>query len=196
MPGAVRVAWTFGVGSASTGVGTRCCVAFMQTSSGSVPLRFVQADLERVDHQADVLAMVDAYSRDPMGDGAPLGAEVRARLIPGLRQHPTTLVFLAYDGDTPVGVAVCFLGFSTFAAKPLVNLHDVCVVPTHRGRGVGPGLLAAVESRARELGCCKLTLEVLDQNHRALRAYTAAGFKRYSLQPGAGEAIFMAKALT
>ena len=171
------------------------CLARMQTSSGIVPFRYVQADLERDDHQAAVLAMVDAYSRDPMGDGAPLGPEVRARLISGLRQHPTTLVFLAYDGDVPVGVAVCFLGFSTFAAKPLVNLHDVCIVPTHRGRGVGRGLLAAVEVRARELGCCKLTLEVLDQNHRALQTYTAAGFKRYSLQPGAGEAIFMAKPL-
>lgn len=158
-------------------------------------LRYLQADLERADHQAAVLAMVDAYSCDPMGDGAPLSPAARERLIPGLRQHPTTLVFLAYDGDTPVGVAVCFLGFSTFAAKPLVNLHDVCIIPTHRGRGVGRGLLAAVEARARELGCCKLTLEVLDQNHRALRTYTGAGFKRYALQPGAGAAIFLTKAL-
>ena len=139
--------------------------------------------------------MVDAYSRDPMGDGAPLSAEARERLITGLRQHPTTLIFLAYEGDTPVGVAVCFLGFSTFAAKPLVNLHDVAIVPTHRGRGIGRALLDAVEVRARELGCCKLTLEVLDQNHRAMRTYTAAGFHRYTLQPGAGEAIFMTKAL-
>lgn len=158
-------------------------------------LRYLQADLARADHQAAVLAMVDAYSRDPMGDGAPLSAEARERLIPGLRAHPTTLVFLAFDGDMPVGVAVCFLSFSTFAAKPLVNLHDVCVVPTHRGRGVGRGLLTAVETRARELGCCKLTLEVLDQNHRALRTYLAAGFHRYTLQPGAGEAIFLTKPL-
>lgn len=167
----------------------------MTTPSQTSAIRTVQADLARPDHQAAVLAMVDAYSRDPMGDGAPLSAEARAQLIPGLRRHPTTLVFLAYDGDTPVGVAVCFLGFSTFAAKPLVNLHDVAVIPTHRGRGVGRALLAAVEAKARELGCCKLTLEVLDQNHRALRTYMAAGFKRYALQPGAGEAIFLAKAL-
>jgi GNAT superfamily N-acetyltransferase len=167
----------------------------MTTPSETSSIRTVQADLDRPDHQAAVLAMVDAYSRDPMGDGAPLSAEARAQLIPGLRRHPTTLVFLAYDGDVPVGVAVCFLGFSTFAAKPLVNLHDVAVIPTHRGRGVGRALLAAVEAKARELGCCKLTLEVLDQNHRALRTYTAAGFKRYSLQPGAGDAIFLAKSL-
>lgn len=158
-------------------------------------IRYVQADLERADHQAAVLAMVDAYSRDPMGDGAPLAPEVRERLIPGLRAHPTTLVFLAYDGDTAVGVAVCFVGFSTFAAKPLVNLHDVCIAATHRCRGIGRGLLAAVEAKARALGCCKLTLEVLDQNHHALKTYAAAGFTRYSLQPGAGEAIFLTKKL-
>ncbi|MCF7686990.1 MAG: GNAT family N-acetyltransferase [Cephaloticoccus sp.] len=167
----------------------------MQNSPDDSSLRYVQADLANADHQNAVLAMVDAYSRDPMGDGKPLSAEVCARLIPGLRQHPATLIFLAFDGDTPVGVAVCFLGFSTFAAKPLINLHDVAVVPTHRGRGVGRGLLEAVETKARELGCCKLTLEVLDQNDRALRTYVAAGFKRYALQPGAGEAIFMTKPL-
>ena len=158
-------------------------------------LHFVQADLDRPDHQAAVLSLIDAYSRDPMGDGAPLSADVRERLIPGLRQHPTTLVFLAHVGSVAVGVAVCFLGFSTFAAKPLINLHDVAILPTHRGRGIGRGLLAAVENRARELGCCKLTLEVLDKNDRALLTYTAAGFKRYSLQPGAGEAIFLTKPL-
>lgn len=167
----------------------------MTTAPGPSAIRTVPADLDRPEHQAAVLAMVDAYSRDAMGDGAPLSPEARERLIPGLRQHPTTLVFLAYDADTPIGVAVCFLGFSTFAAKPLVNLHDVAVLPTHRGRGVGHALLAAVEAKARALGCCKLTLEVLDQNHRALRTYTAAGFTRYALQPGAGEAIFLTKPL-
>ena len=158
-------------------------------------IRFVQADLDDPIHQAGILAMVDAYSRDPMGDGRPLSADARARLIPGLRAHPTTRIVLAFDGDVAVGVAVCFVGFSTFAARPNINLHDVAVLPSHRGRGVGRGLLAAVEAWARASGCCKLTLEVLDQNHRALRTYLAAGFKRYALQPGAGEAIFLTKVL-
>ncbi len=158
-------------------------------------IRTLLADLNNSAHQSAILTLVDVYSRDPMGDGRPLAADVRERLIPGLRQHPTTLIVLAFDGDLPVGVAVCFLGFSTFAARPLVNLHDIAVLPSHRGLGVARGLLEKVECRARELGCCKLTLEVLDKNETALRTYRAAGFKRYALQPGAGEAIFLTKPL-
>jgi Acetyltransferases len=139
--------------------------------------------------------MIDAYSSDAMGDGKPLDPDVRARLIPGLRKHPTTLIFLAFANERPVGVAVCFIGFSTFAAKPLVNIHDCLVVDDYRGRGVGRRLLEAVEAKACELGCCKLTLEVMDKNDRAVRAYKAAGFSPYALQEGAGTAIFMAKPL-
>jgi GNAT superfamily N-acetyltransferase len=159
------------------------------------PISIVEADLSRREHQDAVLAMTDAYSRDAFGDGKPLGPGARERLIPGLRAHPTTLIFLAFEGEQPVGAAVCFTGFSTFAARPLVNIHDLIVVPERRGKGVGRGLLDAVERRARELGCCKLTLEVLDKNERALRAYASFGFARYVLQEEAGEAIFMTKVL-
>jgi ribosomal protein S18 acetylase RimI-like enzyme len=105
------------------------------------------------------------------------------------------LIFLAFEGEQPVGVAVCFIGFSTFAAKPLINIHDCMVLPAFRGKGVGRRLLDAVEAKARELGCCKLTLEVMDNNDRALRAYEAAGFVRYALQENAGTAIFLSKPL-
>ena len=164
-------------------------------SNAPIPIRVVEADLKLPEHQKAVLAMVDAYSRDSMGKAKPLDPDVRARLIPGLQKHPTTLVFLAFDGDQAVGAAVCFIGFSTFAAKPLINIHDFVVLPTSRGKGIGRQLLEAVEAKARELGCCKLTLEVMDKNHQAVRMYQAAGFERYALQEEAGAAIFMSKPL-
>ena len=153
----------------------------------------ITADLDDPDHARAIVALTDAYSRDPSANGAPLPAEICTGLVPGLRRHPTTLVLLAYDGDAAVGIATCFLGFSTFAAKPLVNVHDLAVMPTHRGQGVGRALLAAVEEKARELGCCKVTLEVQENNHPARRLYAAVGFSQHELRPEVGGALFLSK---
>ena len=155
----------------------------------------VEADLALPPHAAAVLAMLDAYSADPMADGHPLSAEARANVITGLRAHPTTLVFLAFRGSEPVGIATCFGGFSTFAAKPLINVHDFYVAPSRRGRGIGRALLAAVERKARAMGCCKLTLEVLENNTPARRLYGSCGFAQAQYSEAAGKAIFLWKPL-
>jgi GNAT superfamily N-acetyltransferase len=130
-----------------------------------------------------------------MGNGKPLPPEVPSALVPGLREHPTTIVFLAYLGSQAVGIAVCFRGFSTFAAKPLINIHDLAVLPDHRGTGIGRLLLAAVEQKARSLGCCKLTLEVQENNRRARRVYQVAGFTQAVYQEAAGGSLFLTKPL-
>jgi GNAT superfamily N-acetyltransferase len=158
-------------------------------------ISIVTADLNRADHQRAVVAMVDAYSRDPMGDERPLPEDVKQRLIPGLRAHPTTLVFLAYDDAVPVGIALCFLGFSSFQARPLINIHDLSVLPDYRGRGVGRQLLQAVAEQGRRSGCCKLTLETQDHNP-AQHLYKSVGFARDVHTAAAGGAIFMTMPLT
>lgn len=158
-------------------------------------LAIVQADLSLPAHQSAILTLLDAYSQDPMGDGHTLSDFARREVIPGLQRHPTTLVFLAYQDTEPVGLAICFLGFSTFAARPLVNIHDYFVRPGLRGAGIGRQLMAAIEARARELGCCKLTLEVQENNHRARRLYEAAGFAQMLYVPEAGGSLNMAKPL-
>ena len=166
------------------------------TSHIAVPaVEIIEADLNRPDHQQWVLDLVDAYASDPMGNGQPLPDKVKRNLIPGLRKHPTTLIFMAFVQNEAVGIAVCFIGFSTFAARPLINIHDLAVLPGQRGRGVAKGLLAAVECKARELGCCKVTLEVLENNRRALKVYAAAGFARATYTEEAGGALFFAKQL-
>jgi GNAT superfamily N-acetyltransferase len=155
----------------------------------------VEADLALPEHQSAVLAMMDAYSADPMGDGHPLLAEARANLIAGLRAHPTTLIFLAFYSGEPAGIATCFRGFSTFAARPLINVHDFFVLQALRGRGIGRLLMAAVERKARDTGCCKLTLEVQENNLRARRLYEAFGFERGHYAESAGGSLFFWKRL-
>ena len=155
----------------------------------------VEADLNRAEHQNDVLALTAAYALDPMGNGGPLSTESLERLIPGLKSHPTTLIFLAYVEGKAVGIATCFRGFSTFRARPLINIHDLAVRPEHRGRSIGQQLLRAVEQKAQELGCCRVTLEVQEHNTRARRLYELAGFAQTVYAEPAGGALFYAKPL-
>jgi GNAT superfamily N-acetyltransferase len=163
-------------------------------SSVSEPVA-LEADLARADHAQATLALMNAYAADPMGASCPLEPDVARTLVPWLRTHPTTLVFLAFRGDEPVGIAVCFLGFSTFAARLLLNISDYYVVPALRGQGVGRLLMQKVEAKARELRCCKLTLEVQEHNHRALAVYARAGFTRSLHVEAAGEALYLVKPL-
>lgn len=156
-------------------------------------MNIVEADVHCNAHQRAILSLVNAYSMDAMGDGRPLSDDAKCNLLRGLRDHPTTLIFLAYDAEQPIGIAICFRGFSTFAARPLVNIHDFAVLPEYRGHGVGRGLLQAVEKKARELGCCKLTLEVQENNLKARQVYEAAGFTRAMHQKEAGECLFLSK---
>jgi GNAT superfamily N-acetyltransferase len=156
--------------------------------------RIRQADLRDLHQQQATLAMTRAYARDPMGNGADLADDVQAQLIERLRLHPTTHIFLAFAQPQAIGIATCFLGFSTFVARPLLNIHDLYVVPLYRGRGVGRLLLAAVEEKARALNCCKLTLEVQEHNP-ALALYHHFGFTGGQYQEEAGGVLFRVKHL-
>jgi GNAT superfamily N-acetyltransferase len=158
-------------------------------------IEILEADLHRQEHQQAVVALLDAYSQDPMGNGQALSNEVRRDLVPGLQHHPTTIVFLAFLNDEAVGIATCFRGFSTFAARPLINISDFYVLPEFRGQNIGQLILAAVDNKAREIGCCKITLEVQENNLRAQGIYQAAGFSQAVYVEAAGGALFLSKTL-
>jgi ribosomal protein S18 acetylase RimI-like enzyme len=145
---------------------------------------------------AALLALLDAYARDPMGGGEPLPDFVMQNLPAALTERPTLFSVLAFDGKQPVGLINCVEGFSTFACQPLVNVHDVIVAATHRGLGIAEKMLVIVEAMARSRGACKLTLEVLSGNHSAQKLYRRVGFDNYQLDPNMGQAQFMQKWLT
>jgi GNAT superfamily N-acetyltransferase len=134
------------------------------------------ADLTSASDAAIIVALVDDYAQDPMGGGKPISDEVKAKMVPGMIATPGTLVIIAEHKGTPVGLANCFTAYSTFRAKPLINIHDLCVHHDWRGQGVGSILLDAVADEARRRGCCKVTLEVRDDNP-ARRLYERKGYK-------------------
>ncbi|WP_390614894.1 GNAT family N-acetyltransferase [Maricurvus nonylphenolicus] len=140
--------------------------------------------------------LMQEYANDPMGGGKPLADEVVEELPDKLQAFPGAYSVIAWDGDTPIGLINSFTGFSTFKAKPLVNIHDVIVAPTYRRRGLALEMLRVVEQEAIERGCCKLTLEVLTGNQGAQAVYQQFGFAGYELDPQAGQAVFWEKKLS
>ena len=153
------------------------------------------ADYRDAAQAAAVVDLLNAYASEPAGGGVPLDPAVRQNLPAALAARPQAFSVLAFEGGQPVGLVNCLEGFSTFACKPLVNVHDVVVLPSHRGQGVAQKMFALVEQEARRRGACKLTLEVLSNNKPALRTYEREGFASYQLDPEFGHAVFLQKKL-
>jgi ribosomal protein S18 acetylase RimI-like enzyme len=158
-------------------------------------IEIIQADLTDSEQVSSVIDIVDSYAREPVGGSEPLAAQVRERLAIDLKSVPGLVVFLALLDAEPAGVAVCFRGYSTFNAKPLVNIHDLAVQPKSRNRGLGRALLHAIDDYAKATGCCKVTLEVRENNIRARRLYREAGFGDVGSGTEAMPTIFLEKSL-
>lgn len=156
-------------------------------------LAIMNADLSSERDASAVIDLLDAYASDIMGGGTPLSPFVRANLVPELHKRDGAHVLLAYVDDEPAGIMIGIEGFSTFACKPLLNIHDVAVLPRFRGQGIARRMLAQMELLARQRGCCKLTLEVLEGNAIARALYASCGFAGYALDPGMGHALFWQK---
>jgi ribosomal protein S18 acetylase RimI-like enzyme len=152
-----------------------------------------RADYANPAHAQALVALLDAYARDPAGGGEPLSEFAKTNLVSELAARPQAFSVLALVEEQPVGLVNCIEGFSTFACKPLVNVHDVVVLGSHRGQRVGARMLELVETIARERGACKLTLEVLEGNVSAVRLYERIGFAGYQLDPAMGQARFLQK---
>lgn len=158
-------------------------------------IEVVHADLHTLYHAKALVQLLNEYALDPMGGGKGLTEYVKANLPTELAKRETAHVILAFVDAEPAGLIVCFEGFSTFACKPLLNIHDVIVAQPHRGKGLSKLMLQKVEAIAIDLGCCKLTLEVLEGNPVAQRAYKAFGFSGFELDPQMGQALFWEKKL-
>jgi GNAT superfamily N-acetyltransferase len=153
----------------------------------------VTADYHNPRHAADIVRLLNAYALDPMGGGKSLPVSVTAILVSELAKRPYAFTVIAYVDDTAVGLINCFEAFSTFAARPLINIHDVVVDKPWRGHGISQLMLDKVEAMAIQKGCCKLTLEILQGNKTAGNAYQKFGFSAYSLDPQMGDAVFWQK---
>jgi GNAT superfamily N-acetyltransferase len=132
---------------------------------------------------------------DRMGGAEALSEAVKQTLVSEMAKVPNAFTVLSLVNGKPAGLINCFMGFSTFKARPLMNTHDIVVTEDYRGLQLSQLMLKKVEEVARMRNCCKLTLEVLQGNEVAQNAYVKFGFVGYELDPEMGGAMFWQKAL-
>ena len=159
-------------------------------------IKLITVDYNHPQQGKDLVMLLNGYAIDPMGGGEPLSDFVQQNLVATLAKQSHVFTVLCYVDGEPAGIVNCVEGFSTFSCMPLVNIHDVGVLTKFRGLGLSAIMLNEVEKIAREKGCCKLTLEVLEGNTIAQKAYKKLGFAGYELNPEMGKAMFWQKKLS
>lgn len=153
------------------------------------------ADLENKQHAEAYLALMSHYASDPMGGGEDISDFAKQHLISTLLKRSDVFIVLIFIDGKPAALLTAIEGFSTFACKPLFNIHDVVVHRDFRGQGLTKHLFGKIEEVAKQRDCCKITLEVLSGNEVACNAYKALGFSDYQLDPAFGSALFWTKKL-
>ena len=153
------------------------------------------ADLNNQQHATAYLELMSHYACDPMGGGEDLSDYAKTNLVKTLLTRNDVFIILVFVGDKPAALLTAIEGFSTFACKPLLNVHDVVVHKDFRGQGLTKILFENIEAVAKRRGCCKITLEVLSGNKIACKAYNRLGFSDYQLDPEFGSALFWTKTI-
>lgn len=156
-------------------------------------ISIIEVDYLNQSHADDLITLMDEYASDPMGGGESLPVSVKEALPSRLARLDHAISLLAYVDDVAAGLLNAFEGFSTFAAMPLINIHDVIVSKEYRRQGISQRLIQYLEKLAKERGCCKLTLEVLAENSIAKSSYSKMNFESYKLSDHAGCAEFWHK---
>lgn len=158
-------------------------------------MKINQVDFNNPAQAADFVSLMSHYALDPMGGGEDICEQIKADLPAAMAARKDCVSFIAYVDEQPAGLINCMEGFSTFACKPLLNIHDVIVHEDFRGRNIAGELLEAARIEAAARGCIKLTLEVLSGNEPARKVYGREGYAPYVLNPAMGIAEFWQKPL-
>lgn len=143
-------------------------------------VNIVKCDFCNPDHLKAIGLLMNGYITDEMGGGKPLNPIQQLRLIDGLNNHPTAIVLLAGTETEAIGILVAFQNFSTFTVRPMLNIHDLYVVPSYRNYGIGRALMESLEEIASEKKCSRITLEVRTDNPKAQSLYKSLGFAECS----------------
>ncbi|WP_417378427.1 GNAT family N-acetyltransferase [Gimesia sp.] len=93
-------------------------------------------------------------------------------------QHGESVLFLAFQADTPVGFTQLYPSFSSVSLARTFILNDLYVTPEGRRQGIATQLLAAAVDYAHSVNAIRLSLSTEITNETAQALYLSAGWKQ------------------
>lgn len=93
-------------------------------------------------------------------------------------ERPLIHCDLAFEDDTPVGIAAWCWNYASFAAARSLYLEDLFVRPQFRGRGYGKALLQHLAQTAVKAGAVHMEWSVLPWNTPSIEFYEMLGAEK------------------
>jgi GNAT superfamily N-acetyltransferase len=93
----------------------------------------------------------------------------------GFGRHRYFESLLCIRAGRPIGYAIYYFTYSSFACRPSLFIEDIFVLPSDRGSGAGKALMSALARVAVRKGCGQMEWIVLDWNTPAIRFYRRFG---------------------
>lgn len=91
----------------------------------------------------------------------------------GHRRYFETLI--CTQAGRPIGFALYYFTYSTFACRPILFIEDLFVLPDQRSKGAGNALMSALARIAIRKDCSQMAWNVLHWNTPAIKFYRRLG---------------------
>ena len=109
----------------------------------------------------------------------------------GLSKNPKFEAFLAKLNNEYAGYLIYYMTYSSFLALPTLFLEDIFILKEYRKSGIGQNLLNLCLRKAKEKGCGRIDLCILDWNNPSINFFEKNNAKRlnwlfYRIDVGSG----------
>lgn len=108
-------------------------------------------------------------------EGLDYQAVGHAQRLQAALQNGQLHIWLALQGETPVGYVSVTLDFATLSAQPYLHMDCLYLAPEARGQGRGYALMQVAQAFGKTQGCATMQWQTPHWNQAALQFYDRIG---------------------
>lgn len=127
---------------------------------------------------SDLEALVLLFDSYRQFYGRPSDLSAAREFLLARFNHGESVLFIAYEGNTPVGFTQLYPSFSSVSLARVFLLNDLFVRAQARRKGIASKLMSAATDYAKSLGAVRVSLSTAMSNETAQALYQSTGWKR------------------